>query len=60
MLPSDLEQSPDSRDGWREVVQSRPSLCDPMDCILLSASIHGIVQARILELVAISFSGRSS
>ena len=33
-----------------------PTLCDPMDCILPSSSVHGILQARILEWVAISFS----
>ena len=33
-----------------------PTLCDPMDCSLRSSSIHGILQARILEWVAISFS----
>ena len=43
-----------------EVAQSCPSLCDPMDCSLLGATIHGIFQARILEWVAISFSRRSS
>ena len=31
-------------------------LCDPMDCSLPGSSIHGILQARILEWVAISFS----
>ena len=41
---------------WREVAQSCPTLCDPMDCSLLGFSIHGIFQARILEWVAISFS----
>ena len=35
-------------------------LCDPMDCSLLSNSVYGISQARILEWVAISFSGGSS
>ena len=39
-----------------EVVQSCPTLCDPMDCRLPSSSVHGILQARILEWVAISFS----
>ena len=29
--------------------QSRPTLCDPMDCCLPGFSIHGIFQARILE-----------
>ena len=43
-----------------EVAQSRPTLCDPIDCSLPGSSIHGIFQARILEWVAISFSRRSS
>ena len=33
---------------------------DPMDCSLPGSSIHGILQARILEWVAISFSRESS
>ena len=32
------------------------TLCDPVDCSLPSSSVHGILQARILEWVAISFS----
>ena len=32
-----------------------PTLCDPMDCSLPGSSVHGILQARILEWVAISF-----
>ena len=43
-----------------EVAQSCPTLCDPVDCNLLGFSIHGILQARILEWVAISFSRASS
>ena len=43
-----------------EVAQSRPTLCEPMDCSLRGSSIHGISQARILEWVAISFSRESS
>ena len=39
-----------------EVIQSCPTLCDPMDCSLPGSSIHGIFQARILEWVTISFS----
>ena len=35
---------------------SYPALCDPMDCSPTSSSVHGILQARILEWVAISFS----
>ena len=34
--------------------------CDPMDCSLPGSSVHGISQARILELVAISSSRGSS
>ena len=36
--------------------QSCPTLCDPMDCSPPGSSVLGISQARILELVAISFS----
>ena len=43
-----------------EVAQSCPTLCDPMDYSLPSFSIHGILQARILEWVAMSFSRVSS
>ena len=39
-----------------KVAQSCPTLCDPMDCSLPGSSTHGILQARILEWVAISFS----
>ena len=38
------------------VVQLCPTLCHPMDCSLLGSSIPGILQARILEWVAIPFS----
>ena len=34
--------------------------CEPLDCSLPGSSVHEIVQARILEWVAISFSGESS
>ena len=33
-----------------------PTLCDPMDCSLPGSSVHGILQARILKWIAISFS----
>ena len=39
-----------------EVAQSRPTLCDPMDCSLPGSSVHGIFQARALEWGAIPFS----
>ena len=38
------------------VAQSRLTLCDPMDCSSPDSSIHGILQATILEWVTISFS----
>ena len=34
--------------------------CDPMDCSPPGSSIHGILQAKILEWVAISYSRESS
>ena len=34
------------------VSQSCPILCDPMDCSLPGSSVHGVLQARILEGVA--------
>ena len=36
------------------------TLCDPMDCSPPGSSVHGILQARILEWVAIPFSRGSS
>ena len=45
---------------WSEVTQSCPTLCDSTDCSPPGSSIHGILQARILEQVAISFSRGSS
>ena len=37
------------------VAQSCLTLCDPMNCNLPGSSVHGILQARIVEWVAISF-----
>ena len=42
------------------VTQSCLTLCDPMDCSLPGSSIHGILQARILEWVAVPSSRGSS
>ena len=38
------------------VAQSCPTLCDPVDCSPLGSFVRGILQARILEWVANSFS----
>ena len=46
------------RAAWGEkvlVTQLCPTLCDPMDCSPPGFSVHGILQARIQECVAISF-----
>ena len=42
------------------VAQSCLTLCDPINCSLPGFSVHGILQARILEWVATSFSRGSS
>ena len=42
------------------VAQSCPALCDLMDCSLPGSSVHGVLQARALEWVAIPFSRGSS
>ena len=42
------------------VTQSCLILCDPMDCSSLGYSVHGILQARILEWVAFHSSRGSS
>ena len=40
--------------------QSCLTLCDPMDCSPPGSSVHGILQARIFEWVAMPFSRGSS
>ena len=47
----DIRKHPDSL-----VAQSCLTLCDPMDSNPPGSSVHGILQGRILEWVAISFS----
>ena len=41
-------------------LQSCPIQCDPMDYSLPGSSVHGILQARLLEWVSMSFSRGSS
>ena len=43
-----------------EVIQSCPTLSDPMDCSSLGSSVHGILQARILEQFAGIFQTQGS
>ena len=42
------------------IAQSCLTLCYPMDCSLPGSSVHGILQAKTLEWVAIPFSRGSS
>ena len=46
----------DKKRSESEVTQSCPTLCDPVDCSPPGSSVHEILQARILEWVAILFS----
>ena len=41
-------------------LQLCPTLCNPMDCSSPGSSVHGILQARILEWIAVSSSRGSS
>ena len=56
----------ESRNCWclccvrAKVLQSCPTLCNPMDHSPRGSPIHGILQARILEWVALSSSRGSS
>ena len=45
---------------WMRLAQSCPTVCDPTDCSPPGSPVHGILQAKILEWVTISFSSRSS
>ena len=45
---------------WCSVAKPCPTLCGPMESNPPGSSVHGILQARILEWVAISFSRGSS
>ena len=51
--PKELFVSPTAA---AQLLQLCLSLCDPMDCSPPGPSVHGILQAKILELVAMSFS----
>ena len=42
--------------GHADLLQSCPTLCDPLDCNPRGSSVHRILQARIPEWVAISLS----
>ena len=58
--PPGTEPVPPEVEALKEVnvlvAQSCQTLCDPLDCSPPGSSVHGVLQARILEWVAISFS----
>ena len=57
-VPSQLTSGPQivtNRSSEVKVAQSCPTLCDPVDY-----TVHGILQARILDWVAYPFSSGSS
>ena len=39
-----------------QLLQMCPTLCDSVDCSLPGSSVHGILQERVLECIAIPFS----
>ena len=56
----ELSLSPEERKEKVLDAQLCLTLRDPMDCSLPGSSVHGILQARILGCIAISFSRGSS
>ena len=65
MIGSEFFNEPDDTILWPKMqaaapaaksLKSCPTLCDPMDCSPEGSSIHEVLQARMLEWVAISFS----
>ena len=60
VLMSLQEPDPCSRCVSAKSLQLCPTLYNPMDCSLCRCSVHGILQARILEWIAFHFSRESS
>ena len=60
MCPQKMEQSapsvPVAAAAAAELLQSCPTLCDPIDGSLPGSPVPGILQARTLQWVAIAFS----
>ena len=52
--------NPNLQSMHAKLLQSHPTLCNPMDCSPPGSSVHGILQARILRWVAICSSRGSS
>ena len=56
ILSSQIQFLEDAAAAAAKSLQSCPTLCDPIDGSPLGSSVLGILQARTLEWVAISFS----
>ena len=60
-----LDTQPQKREKYGEYIHGGgglfaklcPTLCNPLDCSLPASSVHGILQARILEWIAMPSSG---
>ena len=59
-MPLELNQAARRADPEVCVSRSEVSVCNPKDCSPLGFSVHGILQARVLEGVAFVFSRSSS
>ena len=55
-VPCAVEQVLATHFMYTKLLQSCPTLCKPVDCSLPGSSVHGTLQARILECVATSYS----
>ena len=52
--------APPGKESVKVLVFSHVRLCDPKCCSLPGSFVHGILQARTLEQIAIHFSGETS
>ena len=59
-VPLFVKLAPLSSDVFPLKLVTQLCLCDPLDCSPPGSTVHGILQARILEWVAIPFSMGSS
>ena len=59
-VPLFVKLAPFSSDVFPFKLVTQSCLCDPLDCSPPGSTVHGILQATILEWVAIPFSRGSS
>ena len=60
LVADDRFPPPNSLCVHAKLLQPRPALCNSVDCGPPGSSSHGILQARVLEWVAMPFSRGSS